>query len=100
MDIDIDTKIGVSISLRCVCKDTTKLCSTLAACGKLTGISDPVTIKASGSRFGSWMTDPLAPEGDNRVSLVANENNGNVFATCLYFVMYHWFCSSRLRNPE
>lgn len=39
------------------------------ACGKLTGISDPVTIKTSGSRFGSWMTDPLAPEGDNRVSV-------------------------------
>lgn len=42
---------------------------SLPACGKLTGISDPVTIKTSGSRFGSWMTDPLAPEGDNRVSV-------------------------------
>lgn len=41
---------------------------SLPACGKLTGISDPVTVKTSGSRFGSWMTDPLAPEGDNRVS--------------------------------
>lgn len=39
----------------------------LPACGKLTGISDPITIKTSGSRFGSWMTDPLAPEGDTRV---------------------------------
>ena len=44
---------------------------SLAACGKLTGISDPVTIKTSGSRFGSWMTDPLAPEGDNRVSVAS-----------------------------
>lgn len=43
-------------------------CDSLPACGKLTGISDPVTVKTSGSRFGSWMTDPLAPEGDNRVS--------------------------------
>ena len=42
---------------------------SVAACGKLTGISDPVTVKTSGSRFGSWMTDPLAPEGDNRVSV-------------------------------
>ena len=42
----------------------------LAACGKLTGISDPITIKTSGSRFGSWMTDPLAPEDDTRVGLV------------------------------
>lgn len=42
---------------------------SVPACGKLTGISDPVTVKTSGSRFGSWMTDPLAPEGDNRVSV-------------------------------
>lgn len=40
---------------------------SLSACGKLTGISDPITIKTSGSRFGSWMTDPLAPEGENKV---------------------------------
>lgn len=40
-----------------------------SACGKLTGISDPITIKTSGSRFGSWMTDPLAPEGDTRVRM-------------------------------
>lgn len=45
----------------------------LPACGKLTGISDPVTVKTSGSRFGSWMTDPLAPEGDNRVSASCTE---------------------------
>lgn len=44
---------------------------SLAACGKLTGISDPITIKTSGSRFGSWMTDPLAPEGDTRVCTAA-----------------------------
>lgn len=40
---------------------------SFSACGKLTGISDPITIKTSGSRFGSWMTDPLAPEGENKV---------------------------------
>ncbi|ETE65416.1 Noelin, partial [Ophiophagus hannah] len=39
----------------------------LAACGKLTAISDPITVKTSGSRFGSWMTDPLAPEGESKV---------------------------------
>ncbi|XP_077904774.1 noelin isoform X3 [Ictidomys tridecemlineatus] len=43
-----------------------RACMQKLACGKLTGISDPVTVKTSGSRFGSWMTDPLAPEGDNR----------------------------------
>ncbi|KAL0606588.1 Noelin, partial [Plecturocebus cupreus] len=46
-----------------------RACMQKLACGKLTGISDPVTVKTSGSRFGSWMTDPLAPEGDNRVSV-------------------------------
>lgn len=40
----------------------------VSACGKLTGISEPLTIKTSGSRFGSWMMDPVAPLGDNRVS--------------------------------
>ncbi len=40
----------------------------LSACGKLTGISDSITVKTSGSRYGSWMTDPLAPDGDTRVS--------------------------------
>ncbi|XP_058158621.1 noelin isoform X3 [Dasypus novemcinctus] len=43
-----------------------RACMQKLACGKLTGISDPVTVKTSGSRFGSWMMDPLAPEGDNR----------------------------------
>ncbi|KAK1876205.1 Noelin [Dissostichus eleginoides] len=44
-----------------------RACMQRLACGKLTGISEPVTIKTSGSRFGSWMTDPLAAAGDNRV---------------------------------
>lgn len=43
-------------------------CLFVPACGKLKGISEPITIKTSGSRFGSWMTDPLAPPGDERVS--------------------------------
>ncbi|XP_029769567.1 noelin-2 [Terrapene carolina triunguis] len=36
-------------------------------CGKLTGVSNPITIRASGSRFGSWMTDTMAPSADSRV---------------------------------
>lgn len=52
------------------------LASFLAACGKLTGISDPITIKTSGSRFGSWMTDPLAPEGDTRVCTCYTQSHG------------------------
>lgn len=38
-------------------------------CGKLTGVSNPITVRASGSRFGSWMTDTMIPSSDNRVSL-------------------------------
>ncbi|KFU85593.1 Noelin-2, partial [Chaetura pelagica] len=36
-------------------------------CGKLTGVSHPITIRASGSRFGSWMTDTMTPSADSRV---------------------------------
>lgn len=38
------------------------------ACGKLMKITGPVTIKTSGTRFGAWMTDPLASTRNNRVS--------------------------------
>nr|XP_005991845.1 PREDICTED: noelin-2 isoform X3 [Latimeria chalumnae] len=42
-------------------------CMQKLGCGKLTGVSNPITIRASGSRFGSWMTDTMAPSTDNRV---------------------------------
>ncbi|XP_073478630.1 noelin-2 isoform X1 [Lithobates pipiens] len=42
-------------------------CMQKLGCGKLTGVSNPITIRASGSRFGSWMTDTMAPSSDNRV---------------------------------
>ncbi|KAK3532157.1 hypothetical protein QTP86_009027 [Hemibagrus guttatus] len=41
--------------------------SEYVGCGKLTGVSNPITIRASGSRFGSWMTDTMIPSSDNRV---------------------------------
>lgn len=44
------------------------LCFFFTACGKLMKITDPVTIKTSGTRFGAWMTDPLASPRNNRVS--------------------------------
>lgn len=43
-------------------------CSHFPGCGKLTGVSNPITIRAMGSRFGSWMTDTMAPSADSRVS--------------------------------
>ncbi|XP_053573894.1 noelin-2 isoform X2 [Bombina bombina] len=42
-------------------------CMQKLGCGKLTGVSNPTTVRASGSRFGSWMTDTMAPSSDNRV---------------------------------
>ncbi|KAF7243822.1 Noelin-2 [Varanus komodoensis] len=41
-------------------------CMQKLGCGKLTGVSNPITIRASGSRFGSWMTDTMAPSSDSR----------------------------------
>ncbi|KAH0628976.1 hypothetical protein JD844_010658 [Phrynosoma platyrhinos] len=42
-------------------------CMQKLGCGKLTGVSNPITIRASGSRFGSWMTDTMVPSSDSRV---------------------------------
>ncbi|XP_039628827.1 noelin-2a isoform X2 [Polypterus senegalus] len=42
-------------------------CMQKLGCGKLTGVSNPITIRASGSRFGSWMTDTMTPSSDSRV---------------------------------
>ncbi|KAF1593513.1 Noelin-2, partial [Eudyptes moseleyi] len=42
-------------------------CMQKLGCGKLTGVSNPITIRASGSRFGSWMTDTMTPSTDSRV---------------------------------
>ncbi|NXF76726.1 NOE2 protein, partial [Sclerurus mexicanus] len=42
-------------------------CLQKLGCGKLTGVSNPITIRASGSRFGSWMTDTVTPSSDSRV---------------------------------
>uniref|UniRef100_A0A8C8DV06 Olfactomedin 2 n=1 Tax=Oryzias sinensis TaxID=183150 RepID=A0A8C8DV06_9TELE len=36
-------------------------------CGRLTAVSNPITVRASGSRFGSWMTDAMIPSSDSRV---------------------------------
>ena len=38
-----------------------------SACGRLMKITGPTTVKTSGTRFGAWMTDPLASEKNNRV---------------------------------
>ncbi|CAB1428395.1 unnamed protein product [Pleuronectes platessa] len=42
-------------------------CMQKLGCGKLTGVSNPITVRASGSRFGFWMTDTMIPSSDNRV---------------------------------
>ncbi|XP_027008701.2 olfactomedin 1b isoform X1 [Tachysurus fulvidraco] len=77
-------------------------CMQKLACGKLTGISDPVTIKTSGSRFGAWMTDPLAPEGDNKVWYMDGYHNNRFvreYRSMSDFMTSDNFTSHRLPHP-
>ncbi|CAJ0942510.1 unnamed protein product [Ranitomeya imitator] len=80
-----------------------RACMQKLACGKLTGISEPVTVKASGSRFGSWMTDPLAPEGDNRQVWYMDGYHNNRFVreykSMEDFMNSDNFTSHRLPHP-
>ncbi|KAK7933683.1 hypothetical protein WMY93_004579 [Mugilogobius chulae] len=79
-----------------------KNCMNRLACGKLTGISDPVTIKTSGSRFGSWMTDPLAPPGDTRVWYMDGYHNNRFvreYPSLWDFMSSENFTSHRLPHP-
>ncbi|XP_035391066.1 noelin-2b isoform X2 [Electrophorus electricus] len=48
-------------------EDRLQTCVNTVGCGKLTGISHPVTIRSFGSRFGSWMMDSMILSSDNRV---------------------------------
>ncbi|XP_023647372.1 olfactomedin 1a isoform X2 [Brienomyrus brachyistius] len=79
-----------------------RACMQKLACGKLTGISEPVTIKTSGSRFGSWMTDPLAPEGDTRVWYMDGYHNNRFvreYRSMADFMTSDNFTSHRLPHP-
>ncbi|KAG7480419.1 hypothetical protein MATL_G00055890 [Megalops atlanticus] len=79
-----------------------RACMQKLACGKLTGISEPITIKTSGSRFGSWMTDPLAPEGDNRVWYMDGYHNNRFvreYRSMADFMTSDNFTSHRLPHP-
>ncbi|XP_033824736.1 noelin-2-like isoform X1 [Periophthalmus magnuspinnatus] len=42
-------------------------CMNKLGCGRLTTVSSPITVRASGSRFGSWMMDAMIPSSDSRV---------------------------------
>ncbi|KAG7318471.1 hypothetical protein KOW79_018226 [Hemibagrus wyckioides] len=79
-----------------------RACMQKLACGKLTGISDPVTIKTSGSRYGSWMTDPLAPDGDTRVYYMDGYHNNRFvreYPSMAEFMNSDNFTSHRLPHP-
>ncbi|XP_062867402.1 olfactomedin 1b isoform X2 [Trichomycterus rosablanca] len=79
-----------------------RACMQKLACGKLTDISDPVTVKKSGSRFGSWMTDPLAPEGDTRVWYMDGYHNNRFvreYRSMADFMTSDNFTSYRLPHP-
>ncbi|TRY62460.1 hypothetical protein DNTS_007135 [Danionella cerebrum] len=53
-------------------------CMNKLTCGKLMKITGPVTIKTSGTRFGAWMTDPLASSRINRVWYMDTYTNSKV----------------------
>ncbi|XP_028312208.1 noelin-like [Gouania willdenowi] len=77
-------------------------CMQRLACGKLTGISEPITIKTSGSRFGSWMTDPLAPPTDTRVWYMDGYHNNRFvreYASMWDFMSSDNYTSVRLPHP-
>ncbi|XP_062241000.1 noelin-like [Platichthys flesus] len=83
-------------------EDRLRACMQRLACGKLTGVSEPITIKTSGSRFGSWMTDPLAPPGDNRVWYMDGYHNNRFvreYQSMYDFMMTDNFTSHRLPHP-
>ncbi|NP_998425.2 noelin-2b precursor [Danio rerio] len=42
-------------------------CSSHLGCGQLISISAPLTVRSSGSRFGSWMMETSIESSDNRV---------------------------------
>ncbi|XP_048874856.1 noelin-like isoform X1 [Brienomyrus brachyistius] len=83
-------------------EDRLRACMQKLACGKLTGISEPITIKTSGSRFGSWMTDPMAPEGDTRVWYMDGYHNNRFvreYRSFQDFMTGDNFTSHRLPHP-
>ncbi|KAG7216741.1 hypothetical protein INR49_021124, partial [Caranx melampygus] len=53
-------------------------CMGKLTCGKLMKITGPVTIKTSGTRFGAWMTDPLASTRNNRVWYMDSYTNSKM----------------------
>lgn len=76
-----------STSYRCI--------SLLTACGKLMKITGPATIKTSGTRFGAWMTDPLASTRNNRVSYESKGGLSTGCALCTIYVL----CEYRRNIP-
>ncbi|XP_032048231.1 noelin-3 isoform X2 [Aythya fuligula] len=53
-------------------------CMKKLTCGKLMKITGPITVKISGTRFGAWMTDPLASEKNNRVWYMDSYTNNKI----------------------
>ncbi|XP_042193613.1 noelin isoform X2 [Callorhinchus milii] len=79
-----------------------RACMQKLACGKLTGISNPLTVKTSGSRFGAWMTDPATPEGDTTVYYMDGYHNNRfvrVYKSLQNFMNADNFTVHRLPHP-
>lgn len=62
---------------------------SISACGKLMKITGPITVKTSGTRFGAWMTDPLASEKNNRVCCFYKQ-------LCFNFCLIYFFMFSKV----
>ncbi|XP_069795568.1 noelin-3-like [Narcine bancroftii] len=53
-------------------------CVKKLSCGKLMKISLPITVKSSGTRFGAWMTDPVAAQREDKVWYMDGYTNSKV----------------------
>ncbi|MED6265084.1 Noelin-3 [Characodon lateralis] len=49
-------------------------CMNKLTCGKLMKITGPQTVKTSGTRFGAWMTDPVASPKNNKLCSMSEDS--------------------------
>ncbi|GAA6072575.1 noelin-2b isoform X1 [Tachysurus ichikawai] len=77
-------------------------CASSVGCGKLMGLSNPVTIRSFGSRFGSWMMDSMISSSDERVWSMDGYFRGKrvfEYRTLSDFTTGHNFVVHQLPHP-
>ncbi|XP_047659176.1 noelin-2b isoform X2 [Tachysurus fulvidraco] len=78
------------------------ICASSVGCGKLMGLSNPVTIRSFGSRFGSWMMDSMISSSDERVWSMDGYFRGKrvfEYRTLRDFTTGHNFVVHQLPHP-